>query len=145
MTGDLFRFGLRTASAKDNYIFQHFRIIAWSGGDVRIVGKRMKASLVKIGYGVLLLGGVTYGYLQLRGPNGISALIDKRQEIHNLENENLQLQREIASKRTRVEELKSDPDKQELEIRKELKLLKPGEKSYIMQDTPQTSVAPAAK
>jgi cell division protein FtsB len=96
----------------------------------------MKVSLVKIGYAAVLLGGLSYGCVQLRGPNGVSALMDRRQEIKNLEKENEQLQRELAAKRTHLERLKSNPDEQELEIRKDLKLLKPGEKSYIMQDTP---------
>jgi cell division protein FtsB len=99
----------------------------------------MKVSLVKIGYAVVLLGGLSYGYVQLRGPNGVSALMEKRQEIRSLEKENEQLQREIAAKRTRVDRLKNNPEEQEMEIRKELKLLKPGEKSYIMQDTPAST------
>jgi cell division protein FtsB len=98
-----------------------------------------KFSLVKIGYGVVLLGGLSYGYLQMRGPNGVSALMEKREEIKSLEKENEKLQREIAAKRTRVEQLKNNPEDQEMEIRKELKLLKPGEKSYIMQDAPASS------
>jgi cell division protein FtsB len=99
----------------------------------------MRFSLVKIGYAVVLLGGLSYGYVQLRGPNGVSALMEKRQEIRSLEKENELLQKEIAAKRNRVERLKNNPEEQEMEIRKELKLLKPGEKSYIMQDTPSSA------
>jgi cell division protein FtsB len=99
----------------------------------------MRFSLVKIGYAVVLLGGLSYGYVQLRGPHGVSALMEKRQEIRSLEKENELLQKEIAAKRNRVERLKNNPEEQEMEIRKELKLLKPGEKSYIMQDTPVSS------
>jgi cell division protein FtsB len=87
----------------------------------------------------VLLGGLSYGYLQMRGPNGVSTLMEKREEIKSLEKENEKLQREIAAKRTRVEQLKNNPEDQEMEIRKELKLLKPGEKSYIMQDAPASS------
>jgi cell division protein FtsB len=96
----------------------------------------MQVSFAKIGYTAILLGGVAYGYVQLSGPNGVSALMEKRQEIHSLEQENEKLQRELAEKRSRIDRLKNNPEEQELEIRKELKLLKPGEKSYIMQDTP---------
>jgi cell division protein FtsB len=96
----------------------------------------MKVSLVKIGYVAVLVGGAAYGYIQLSGPNGVSALMQKRQEIQLLEKENEQLQRDLAAKRMRIERLKNNADEQEMEIRKELKLLKPGEKSYIMQDTP---------
>jgi cell division protein FtsB len=101
----------------------------------------MRFSLVKVGYIAVLLGGAAYGYMQFRGPHGVSAFMERQQEIRSLEKENEILQREIAAKRLRVEQLKNNPDEQEVEIRKELKLLKPGEKSYIMQDAP----APAAK
>jgi cell division protein FtsB len=94
----------------------------------------MKLSLRKVGYAVLLLGGASYGFVELRGPNGISAIAQKRQEIHSLELENEQLHKEIEAKKVRIERLKSNPDEQEMEIRKELKLMKPGEKSYIMPD-----------
>jgi cell division protein FtsB len=96
----------------------------------------MKVSLVKIAYAAVFLGGAAYGYVQLSGPNGVSALMEKRQEIRALEKENEQLQRDLAAKRLRIERLKSNPEEQEMEIRKELKLLKPGEKSYILQETP---------
>jgi cell division protein FtsB len=101
----------------------------------------MRVSLIKLGYAAVLIGGGAYGYMQLRGPNGVSALMEKRQEIHALENENLQLQRELAAKQLRIERLKTNPDEQEMEIRKELKLLKPGEKSYILQDATPAGLA----
>jgi cell division protein FtsB len=99
----------------------------------------MKDTLIKLGYAAVLISGASYAYMQLRGPNGVSALMEKRQEIHELEKQNEQLQRDVAAKKTRVERLKNNPEEQEMEIRKELKLLKPGEKSYIMQDTPATA------
>jgi cell division protein FtsB len=94
----------------------------------------MHVSLRKIGYAVLLLGGAAYGFVELRGPNGVSAIAQKRQEIQKLEQENEGLHREIEAEKTRIERLKTNPDEQEMEIRKELKLMKPGEKSYIMPD-----------
>jgi cell division protein FtsB len=99
----------------------------------------MKDSLIKLGYAAVLISGACYAYMQLRGPNGVAALMEKRQEIQALEKENEQLQRDVAAKKMRVDRLKNNPEEQEMEIRKELKLLKPGEKSYIMQDTPALS------
>ncbi len=84
----------------------------------------------------MLLGGAAYGFVQLRGPNGVSALVEKRSEIHALEVENEQLHKEIEAKKARIDRLTHNPEEQEMEIRKELKLMKPGEKSYIMQDSP---------
>jgi cell division protein FtsB len=100
------------------------------------ISKGMKISLIKIGYAVVLLGGAAYGFVELRGPNGIAAVVQKRQEIRALEQENEKLHREIEAKKARIERLTNNPDEQEMEIRKELKLMKPGEKSYIMQDQP---------
>jgi cell division protein FtsB len=94
----------------------------------------MKISFRKVGYAVLLLGGASYGFVELRGPNGVSAIAQKRQEIRTLEQENEGLHREIEAKKVRIERLKNNPEEQEMQIRKELKLLKPGEKSYIMPD-----------
>jgi cell division protein FtsB len=94
----------------------------------------MDVSIRKIGYAALLLGGAAYGFVELRGPNGVSAIAVKRQEIQKLEQDNEALHREIEAKKTRIERLKNNPDEQEMEIRKELKLMKPGEKSYIMPD-----------
>lgn len=96
----------------------------------------MKVSFKKVAYTLLLLGGAAYGFVQLRGPNGVSALVEKRREIQSLEKENEQLQREIETKKARIDRLSHNPEEQEMEIRKELKLMKPGEKSYIMQDSP---------
>lgn len=98
----------------------------------------MQVSPFKVIYSGLLLAGVAYGVMELRGPNGISALMAKRQQIRQIEKENESLHREVESTRQQVEELKNNPEKQDLEIRKGLGLMKPGEKTYIMQDAPSS-------
>lgn len=100
----------------------------------------MKLSFGKIGYAVVLVAGVAYGFAEMRGPNGLSRLMEKRQEIRTLEQQNEALHKEIEAKKNRIGRLTDSPEEQELEIRKRLKLVKPGEKSYIMGDVP-----PAAK
>lgn len=94
----------------------------------------MGISFRKVGYAALLLGGAAYGFVELRGPNGVSAITQRQQEIRKLEKENQELHREIEAKKLRIDRLKNNPEEQEMEIRKELKLMKPGEKSYIMPD-----------
>ena len=92
--------------------------------------------------GVALLGG--YGYVAMRGPQGIPALRDKWREIRKLEQENADLQRENDYRRDRIKKLQDNPSAQELEIRKNLKLLRPGETSFILPEQPkQTSSDPA--
>lgn len=85
---------------------------------------------------VFVLVGV-YGYLSLRGPQGVPALMDKWQEIRRLEEENASVQRENEYRRDRIKKLQDSPSEQELEIRKQLKLLRPGETSFILPDQPK--------
>ncbi|HXA68026.1 MAG TPA: septum formation initiator family protein [Bryobacteraceae bacterium] len=85
--------------------------------------------------GFVLVG--VYGYLSLRGPQGVPALMDKWQEIRRLEEDNASLQRENDYRRERIKKLQDSPSEQELEIRKQLKLLRPGETSFILPDQPK--------
>lgn len=82
-----------------------------------------------------------YGYLALRGPQGIPALREKWREIRTLEEENANLQRENQYRRDRIKKLEESPSAQELEIRKKLKLVRPGETSFILPDQPKLEQA----
>ena len=73
-----------------------------------------------------------YAFIALRGPQGMPALMEKRRHIQELEEQNANLEREIQRKRERIERLKNSPSEQEMEIRKQLKLLRPGETSFIL-------------
>jgi len=91
-----------------------------------------------------------YGLVELRGPQGLPALKEKWNEIRQFEEENANLQRENDYRRDRIKKLESSPSEQELEIRKKLKLLRPGETSFILpgqpksdQPSPATPDAPA--
>lgn len=85
-----------------------------------------------------------YGLVELRGPHGIPALKEKWVEIRKLEEENANLQRENNYRRERIQKLEGSASEQELEIRKKLKLLRPGETSFILpeQARPASSDAP---
>jgi len=91
----------------------------------------------------LLIVGVigVYGYLALRGPQGLPALREKWREIRTLEENNNNLQRENQYRRERIEKLEKNPSAQELEIRKKLKLVRPGETSFILPDQPKAEQA----
>ena len=78
-----------------------------------------------------------YGFITLRGPQGIPGLRDKWREIRKVEEENANLQRENEYRRGRIKKLEQSPSEQELEIRKKLKLLRPGETSFILPDQPK--------
>ena len=92
--------------------------------------------------GLALVG--VYGYFALRGPHGIPAVRDKWREIRRLEEENANLQQQNKDRETRIKKLQESPSEQELEIRKKLKLLRPGETSFILPDQPKQDSAPPA-
>jgi cell division protein FtsB len=94
----------------------------------------MKISVVRVAYTTIVLGGILYAFFELRGPNGIQGMLEKRQQVHQLEVSNEQLQREIEQKQERIKRLQSDPREQEIEIRQRLKLASPGEKIFIIDD-----------
>ncbi len=94
-------------------------------------------------FGIILafvLVGV-YAAVVLRGPQGVVALRQKRAEIRELQEQNATLARENLRKRDRIERLKDSPSEQEMEIRKQLKLLRPGETSFILPEQPAQTPA----
>jgi cell division protein FtsB len=94
----------------------------------------MKISIVRTAYAVIVLCGVIYAFVALRGPNGIPGLLEKRRQVHEYEMSNEQLHREIEQKQERIQRLQNDPQEQEIEIRQRLKFAGPGEKIYIIDD-----------
>jgi cell division protein FtsB len=84
----------------------------------------------------LALAGI-YGYFALSGPHGIPAVRDRWREIRRLEEENAKLQQQNADHEKRVQKLQESSSEQELEIRKKLKLLRPGETSFVLPDPPK--------
>ena len=85
-----------------------------------------------------LAGLAAYATITLRGPHGLSALADKRAEVQRLEEENASLARDNEAKKQRIEKLRHDPNTQELEIRKRLKLRRKGDTSFVLPDQPRT-------
>ncbi|HXI41522.1 MAG TPA: septum formation initiator family protein [Bryobacteraceae bacterium] len=92
----------------------------------------MRSSVAKLGYAVAVLVAASYAFVTLHG--GIPALIQKQSEIRTLEKQNADLAREIEFRRERIQRLREDESEQELEIRQRLKLVRPGEKVFILQD-----------
>jgi cell division protein FtsB len=75
-----------------------------------------------------------YGYIALRGPQGIRPLLQKREEIRQLQEQNAQMAHEIEQRRERIRRLQDSTSEQEMEIRKQLKLVKPGETTFILPE-----------
>jgi cell division protein FtsB len=97
----------------------------------------------RAGYILAFALAVVYGVVALRGPQGVSALLDKRQEVRQLEEQNAAKAAENERRRERIHRLEENSTEQEMEIRKQLKLLRPGETTFILEDPPKGAAAPA--
>ncbi|MCC7496690.1 MAG: septum formation initiator family protein [Bryobacterales bacterium] len=93
-----------------------------------------KAAARKIGLFIVATLAAVYMVNTLRGPQGIPALIEKQRAIHELQEKNANLRQEIETKRERLKRLDESRSEQEQEIRKRLKLLRPGETSFILPE-----------
>lgn len=104
-----------------------------------------KTAIGKKGAVVLLAIVIAYGWIAVSGPQGLPALLAKRREIRQLQEQNAEMTREIEHRRDRIRRLEDSPSEQEMEIRKQLKLLRPGETTFILPDAPKDSgtTAPA--
>ncbi len=83
-----------------------------------------------------------YALFALRGPQGLPALKEKWEEVRQLEFENQQLEERIRQKREQVKRLAMESEL-EIETRKELMQVKPGEKTLILPDAEPETAAPA--
>lgn len=95
----------------------------------------MRNPALKTAYAVVVVTGVVYAFISLEGPNGIPALLSKRHQVAEYEQQNQQILRENTQKEQRIERLENNPIEQEMEIRQRLKLAKPGEKIYILDES----------
>ena len=78
-----------------------------------------------------------YGLITLRGPRGLEALLEKHREVRHLEEQNAARARENQLRQHHIERLENSASEQEMEIRKQLKLLRPGETTFLLPDAPK--------
>jgi len=86
---------------------------------------------------ILLAVVVVYAWIAVSGPQGLQTLLEKHREIRQLQEQNAALTREIEHRRDRIRRLEGSRSEQEMEIRKQLKLLKPGETTFILPEGPK--------
>jgi cell division protein FtsB len=91
-----------------------------------------------------LVGLAAYATIMLRGPQGLSALHEKRRQIRVLEEENANLSRDIESKKRRIDRLEHDPKTQEVEIEKRLGKVHPGSTEFKISGGPVPDLSTAA-
>ena len=95
----------------------------------------MKSSLTKFAGAAAVLFMAGYAFFVLQGPQGIPGLTEKRRLIREYEKKNADLARQIEEERARIGRFNQDKSDQELLIRQRLKLVKPDEKVFILQDS----------
>ena len=86
---------------------------------------------------------LAYAWMAFWGPQGIQSLIERHREISRLEADNAEKARHNEVLRERIRRLEHSGSEQELEIRKELKLLRSGETTFLLPDPPKSAGQPA--
>jgi cell division protein FtsB len=114
-------------------IFDFCAAESFFDGTILFSGASMRSRVTKISYAVAVVVAASYALVTLH--DGIPALIQRQSEIRALEKQNADLNRDIEFRRARIERLRQDESAQELEIRQRLKLVRPGEKVYILQES----------
>ena len=87
-----------------------------------------------------LVGLAAYATIMLRGPQGLSALQHKRQQIELLEEQNATLQKQIEAKKGRIERLQNDPKTEALEVEKRLGRVHAGDTEFKITGQPVSPV-----
>ena len=96
------------------------------------LARRIMLSAAFIGLGA-------FGYFTLRGPQGIPALMEKRQSIRQLEVENANTATENELRRTRLQKLESSPSEQDKLIREKLKKLQKDDTEFVVPGAPDST------
>ena len=100
---------------------------------MRLVFPSLLSQLTRKRVPLLLAGTVgVYIWIAIKGPQGLQTLLEKHQEIRQLEEQNANLRLENERRRERIGRLADSQSEQEMEIRKQLKLLRPGETTFIL-------------
>lgn len=91
--------------------------------------------------GPLIIAAIVAAYVlvALKGPQGLQALLEKRKEIRQLQEQNAALTRENERRKERIRRLEDSRSEQEMEIRKQLRLVKPGETTFILPEAGKVS------
>jgi cell division protein FtsB len=82
---------------------------------------------------VLLAAGVLALY-SLAGQDGIPKVLERKREIRELREQNAELQRSIDTRKERIKNLSENPSDLDLEIRRDLRLMKKQETTFVLPE-----------
>lgn len=99
------------------------------------------SQMLKRRTGLLLTLGMvlTLGWAALSGSQGINGMLEKREQIRQLQEQNALLEAENATRQERIHRLESNPSEQDLEIRR-LNMLKQGETTFMLPEAEKQKV-----
>jgi cell division protein FtsB len=96
-----------------------------------------QSSKRRVGLVLVVILACAYGWMFLSGPQGFQTLVEKRREIRELEERNANIRIENERRKERIRRLEESRSEQEMEIRKQLKLQRPGETTFILPEQEQ--------
>ena len=102
----------------------------------------MNVLLRRLALLLVLLLLAAYAVVVLRGPNGLTALAARRQQIRELQEKNASLEADNKRRRERINLLKNNSDTLDYEIRDKLKLIKPDEVQVVVDGDAPKPVTP---
>ena len=76
----------------------------------------------------------TGSWAAVNGPRGLRTLLEKREEIRHLQEENAVMEAENTRRRERIHRLEENHTEQELEIRKQLRLQRENETTFLLPE-----------
>jgi cell division protein FtsB len=82
----------------------------------------------------LLLAAGFLALYSLAGKGGVPMVLDRNRQIRELREQNAELQRSIELKKERIKNLSENRSDQDLEIRRELRLLKKKETTFVLPE-----------
>lgn len=88
----------------------------------------------RFGFAVAVAVFAIYAVMNLTGPQGVTVLFAKWDELHRIQVQNANLASELKERKERIRALTDNIEQRELEIRKKLQKLRPGEKLYQVPD-----------
>lgn len=83
-----------------------------------------------------------YVFVALRGPNGIPTMLEKRQQLERMRQENDSLRREIDRRRIAIEQLQTSDDARKRAVREQTRKAMEGDVTVYLPESGSSSDRP---
>lgn len=82
-----------------------------------------------------------YLFIALKGPNGLPTMLEKRQQLERMREENDALKREIQRRKAVIDQLQSSDEARKRAVREGTRRAMPGEVTVYLSDPPAAGAA----